>query len=120
MARVTLLLMLSERRQIDPAYELQCAPPLQFATAAWELCQPRAMLEQGLQDAVARLTDHGNPWASIRGPFSACAAAALRLGVGMQGFVVSSSAWRGLCRAVRASHRPQMASSSGVAVALGK
>eukprot|EP00959_Pyramimonas_sp_CCMP1952_P451291 9448814-Pyramimonas_sp.AAC.1 len=61
--------MLSERRQVDPAYELQCAPLLQYATAVWELWHPRAMLEQGLRDAVERLADHGNPWASIRGPF---------------------------------------------------
>eukprot|EP00959_Pyramimonas_sp_CCMP1952_P020600 434682-Pyramimonas_sp.AAC.1 len=47
------------------------------------------MLEQGLRDAVVRLTDHGNPWASISGPFSACAATALRLGISMQGFVWS-------------------------------
>eukprot|EP00959_Pyramimonas_sp_CCMP1952_P192011 4014684-Pyramimonas_sp.AAC.1 len=61
--------MLSERRQIDPAYELQCAPLLQYASAVWEHWHPRAMLEQGLRDAVGRFTDHGNPWASIRGLF---------------------------------------------------
>eukprot|EP00959_Pyramimonas_sp_CCMP1952_P051079 1067405-Pyramimonas_sp.AAC.1 len=47
------------------------------------------MLEQGLRDAVERFTDHGNPLASIRGPFSACAATALRLRISMQGFVRS-------------------------------
>eukprot|EP00959_Pyramimonas_sp_CCMP1952_P073888 1544408-Pyramimonas_sp.AAC.1 len=86
---VALLLMLSERRHIDPAYELQCAPLLQYATAVWEHWDPRAILEQGLRDAVERFTDHGSPWASIRGPFSACAVAALRLRISMQGFVWS-------------------------------
>eukprot|EP00959_Pyramimonas_sp_CCMP1952_P279593 5845902-Pyramimonas_sp.AAC.1 len=47
------------------------------------------MLEQGLRDAVERLTGHGNPWASVRGPFSACAATAMRRGISMQSFLWS-------------------------------
>eukprot|EP00959_Pyramimonas_sp_CCMP1952_P396071 8298585-Pyramimonas_sp.AAC.1 len=58
-----------------------------YATAVWDGLLPRRLLEQGLTTAVHRLQHSGNPWASVRGPFSACAATALRLGLVIQGFV---------------------------------
>eukprot|EP00959_Pyramimonas_sp_CCMP1952_P192065 4015794-Pyramimonas_sp.AAC.1 len=49
------------------------------------------MLEQGINDAVRRFSDHGNPWAGIQGPFTACAATAIRLGLQVDGFVFAHS-----------------------------
>eukprot|EP00959_Pyramimonas_sp_CCMP1952_P114088 2385728-Pyramimonas_sp.AAC.1 len=63
--------MLADSPRTDPAYSLNLDPLRTLATALWEQRPPCRMLGQGL---------------SIRGPFSACAATALRLGISFDGF----------------------------------
>ena len=85
------MLMLAPSPRADPAYSLNIDVLCAYAAAVWERWLPSRMLEQGLQDAFERLRGNQNPWASIRGPFSACVATCLRIGVEPNGFVWTHS-----------------------------
>eukprot|EP00959_Pyramimonas_sp_CCMP1952_P333568 6985448-Pyramimonas_sp.AAC.1 len=78
--------MLAEVPRCDPVYRLNMDPLLAFASAVWDLWLPAKLLEQGITEAYERIQQSGNAWGSVRGPFSACAATAIRLEILVQGF----------------------------------
>eukprot|EP00959_Pyramimonas_sp_CCMP1952_P267939 5601988-Pyramimonas_sp.AAC.1 len=82
---ISLMLLLSDVDKVDPAYKLCKGPLMALASAVWDSWMPLPILRSGVKEAWGRLSQHTSPWQSIRGPFSACVASALRLGISMQG-----------------------------------
>eukprot|EP00959_Pyramimonas_sp_CCMP1952_P306251 6409610-Pyramimonas_sp.AAC.1 len=61
---------MSQVDRVDPAYRLNKGPLLALASAVWDSWLPVSVVRGGLEDAWRRLSDHGPPWQSIRGPSS--------------------------------------------------
>eukprot|EP00959_Pyramimonas_sp_CCMP1952_P223577 4674774-Pyramimonas_sp.AAC.1 len=56
-----------------------------LAAAVWDSWMPLSIPSGGLEEAWGRLSQQPSPWQSIRSPFSASVASALRPGISMKG-----------------------------------